>query len=496
MSKKILLAVTLAIALVGLRGGPVDASTTVDPGCGTNVTGTVKLTHDLGPCLGNGLSIFGNKTKIDLGGFTLSGSGTGFGIAAGSFNKARIKNGKITGFATGILLQASNKTHVDEVDVSDNGQGLTSTDGDKVHLQHVIANRSTNGDGIYVTGDKLVIAGSTANANHGDGFDLIDAAGEVTLNDNQAVGNYGWGFNGQDDPDVKGSGNTGDANRDGNCSPLRICVDEGALPDDDDNDGSNYFYDCDDHNEEVHPGATEIYNGIDDDCDGSTDEGTTAQPLLISEVAPLGTEFIEIRNTNLVQQDLDQVYLADNADYWGIGCSLGAPVVGDFRVHFPTGATIPANGRVVVATGNAIDFNTAYGKDPDYAITASASMVPLMIGEASSPALTNAGEPVVLFKWTGGDLVADEDYVFYGTVNVTNPAVNKSGKSCPPSNYNNDAATLTPIAAPSTGFSVQRTDSTEGLEIKAGGNGINGHDETTENVASTFSNTDAPTPGT
>lgn len=58
------------------------------------------------------------------------------------------------------------------------------------------------------------------------------------------------------------------------------CYDDGRDPNayyvnpgtDDDNDGFNYCDDCDDRNWRVYPGATEVANGYDDDCDSSNDE--------------------------------------------------------------------------------------------------------------------------------------------------------------------------------------------------------------------------------
>ena len=44
---------------------------------------------------------------------------------------------------------------------------------------------------------------------------------------------------------------------------------------DEDGDGYEVGEDCEDQDAAVHPGATEVCDGIDNDCDGDVDEGVT-----------------------------------------------------------------------------------------------------------------------------------------------------------------------------------------------------------------------------
>ncbi len=241
--------------------------------------------------------------------------------------------------------------------------------------------------------------------------------------------------------------------------------------------------------------------------------GAIVLPLLISEVTvtPTAGEFIEIFNPNATAVDLTNVYLTDatfaggGAYYYNIvtGANAGGGGFGDFLARFPNGATIAPNAYQTVAIAGSNNYNTTYGTDPTYELYedgATADGIPDMLeglpGSINGQGgLTNGGEVAILFYWDGeSDLVTDLDYVLWGD---TDEAVDKTGISIDgpdadgtTSTYAND----TPIAnqdlvattAHATGDSYQRQDFAEGTEVSGTGNGVNGDDETSEDLSATW----------
>ncbi|MEI8254854.1 MAG: MopE-related protein [Deltaproteobacteria bacterium] len=264
--------------------------------------------------------------------------------------------------------------------------------------------------------------------------------------------------------------------------------------------------------------ATEVCNGIDDDCNGTIDESGCPGHLLLSEVVltPNAAEFIEIYNPTAHDVPLDDVYLADTDLYPLLIATTGAPTVdaSDFVARFPAGATIASHTWQTVATSSPSSFPAQYaGQCPTYylqttstigACTAARVMRPVPVGAASiglTATLTNSGEPVVLFTWDGAsDLVHDVDYVYVGAPGmsgaaVLNAAVNKSmifvdgpDGDVTLSGYQLDtpAAMQSFASLPSTGAASVRCVDAEPGETLLGGNGAYGHNETSEPLATTW----------
>jgi hypothetical protein len=248
---------------------------------------------------------------------------------------------------------------------------------------------------------------------------------------------------------------------------------------------------------------------------GQAPNGCTAGPdhVVISEVvtAPAGGEFVEIWNRGTTAVALDSYYLSDNATYYGIANGQPfAPTLAtaqtDFLARFPAGATL-APGAVLVVQAASGDFSATYpGVCPSYVLSAAAvacgsGTVPPMatptngaIGTGIGTLLSNEREMLVLFCWDGtSSTVRDVDYVTWGTVFDAETRSDKSAVT----GYQADtaAASQTPALAPAPTQSIARCTANEPDEATSGGNGISGHNETSENLGAAFTIDCTPTPG-
>ncbi len=245
--------------------------------------------------------------------------------------------------------------------------------------------------------------------------------------------------------------------------------------------------DCDD-------GNRDSYDGCSSTCH---DE---AGHLIISEVVvtPTEGEMVELYNPTSSPVSLDNIYLSDFNTYYQITQGGVSAQGSDFVVQFPSGHTVPAGGFIVVSIQTATDFHSVFGVYPDFDLDASDTNAPAMTGTIGNNAgLANAAEMLVLFAWDGSaDLVVDLDYVIWGS--NTGMGMDKTGVTVGSSTFLADTATSAQAASASpsgSGQSLERCDTSEGAETATGGNGLLGHDETSEIFSTTFSVGSAPTPG-
>jgi DNA/RNA endonuclease YhcR with UshA esterase domain len=220
--------------------------------------------------------------------------------------------------------------------------------------------------------------------------------------------------------------------------------------------------------------------------------------LIFTEMVlqPSAGEYVKIKNPTATTVDLSNYYISDatdaangkyyyklpdGADYWSTSGS-------DFIARFPAIDLAPDE-TITLALGRDTDYFTEYGANADLYLkgTGTDTMRYAIdgvntIGGSPNAKLDNTAEMLVLFYWDGSaTTVQDVDYLIWGN---TTYAVDKSGVGT----YLND----TPVASQSflpahaDGKKLARLSETEGSETSSGGNGITGHDETSENLATSW----------
>jgi len=256
---------------------------------------------------------------------------------------------------------------------------------------------------------------------------------------------------------------------------------------------------------------------------------TTPEPgegpvhLLLTEVCvfPSPNEFVEIYNPSQTDTvDLTDYYLTDaiytpyDQVYWRIvqgnpsQSTIGGGAYDDFHARFPAGSFIAPRDTVTVALRGNDGFYGAFGVQPTFELNedgTQADDIPDLLevfpGSNAAgppydnpPGLSNSSEIVIIYYWDGTtDLVTDIDVFFWG--DNSDARFSKTGEAM---DGPDPDGTATPYQAETAvsqqspyllehgaGESFQRGGG-EGGEIAAGSNGVDGHDEMSENLPVTW----------
>jgi len=200
-------------------------------------------------------------------------------------------------------------------------------------------------------------------------------------------------------------------------------------------------------------------------------------------ITPDESEMIEIYNPLNESVDLSNYYLSDSDKYyqWINGESIGNF---DFLIKFPDGTSIDSQGTYVITTQSNADFSDSYDFMPDLSLVDSDLEI---FDFGINPNLSGSEEMLVLFYWDGiSSIVQDVDYFLWGDYDKGFSKTTEEGYPY------NDTLLEDQIFIRNHGSSdfydslYVRLDINEYDEIQSDGNGITGHDETSENFIASW----------
>jgi hypothetical protein len=194
----LLVALVIAGAVVGSAAG-ASGSRSAAVTCGQVITANTTLTRNVRNCPGNGLVVAAPNVTLDLGGYTVSGSGGGFGITVAA-DGVTVRNGTVTNFSSGIdgeggyLQPSANGAVISALTIRNNvTAGITSISVDGWQIQN--NNLTQNGDGIdFVHATNMVASGNRIANSTWDGIYSVSSSDNATLSGNTTVFNGGDGI--------------------------------------------------------------------------------------------------------------------------------------------------------------------------------------------------------------------------------------------------------------------------------------------------------------
>lgn len=215
-------------------------------------------------------------------------------------------------------------------------------------------------------------------------------------------------------------------------------------------------------------------------------------------------EYVEIWNPTAITFELGDFYLATSQSYALLPAGdTYLDFQQDFIVRFPAGARLgPRETAVVAIDGEG--FEEAYDASADYALRnpgeVASTMLVVEMDNADQIGISGNGEAVVLFHWDGNsNLVQDLDMMISGIredEDHPNNILDKTGLEVDGpvpgvAIYNPDAATMARAenqfeAEAVAGHSYTRIDLPGEHIIQEDGNGLTGHDVTSEDVRASW----------
>ncbi|MGH3346037.1 MAG: right-handed parallel beta-helix repeat-containing protein [Nocardioides sp.] len=143
--------------MTSLLAVPATPATAAVVTCGTVVTTSITLTSDVGPCPGDALIAGADNITIDLGGYTISGTGTGAGVGVAQRTGVTVTNGTIQGFHTAVVLDESTHSTVSKLVLRDNIRGVdvAGSDGNLVD-KNTIRNSALDAIRLGLSADNVI----------------------------------------------------------------------------------------------------------------------------------------------------------------------------------------------------------------------------------------------------------------------------------------------------------------------------------------------------